>query len=75
MNMSTSDNHNHRKYDMIIVRRYSLENRDLSERLRLVYAPWIDITYNGFNDNSLNISEANDGQSGSTDTSINHKTA
>jgi hypothetical protein len=52
--------HIHGKNTMIIVRCYSVDERDLSERLHFVYAPWIDITYNGDNDNSTTIGEATD---------------
>ena len=53
-------NHTHGKNAMIIVRCYAVDERDLSERLHLVYAPWIDITYNGDNDSSITIREATD---------------
>jgi hypothetical protein len=60
--MTTTDprNHFHGKNTMIIVRCYAVDERDLSERLHIVYAPWIDITYNGDNDNSITIREATD---------------
>ena len=60
--MTTTDpgNHTHGKNTMIIVRCYAVDERDLSERLHLVYSPWIDITYNGDNDNSITIREAID---------------
>ena len=60
--MTTIDQgkHTHGKNTMIIVRCYTVEEHDLSERLHLVYAPWIDITYNGDNDNPITIREATD---------------
>jgi hypothetical protein len=60
--MTTTDpcDHTRGKNTMIIVRCYAVDERDLSERLHLVYAPWIDITYNGDNDNSIIIREATD---------------
>lgn len=56
---------------MIIVRRYAEEATDLSSGLSLIFAPWIEITYNGTDDKWLENSEGSDEQSGSIDTGLN----
>ena len=74
MTRNFPDNHKPKIKGMIIVRRYeAADEGDLSARVRLVFASWINTLYNGDKEMSMKMSEATDEQSGSTDTSINSK--
>ena len=71
--MASPENREMHSIRMSVVRRYdTVDARDLSERLRFVFAPWIDVVYNSVAENDPD--EVSNEEGGCDNTCVNSQT-